>query len=56
MGTRHLYWILTGPSFAVHVQINKKTKFSSYIRKFRWDQVQSHIWGRAYSYEEMRKY
>ncbi len=21
----------------------KKTKFSSYIRKFRWDQAQSHI-------------
>jgi hypothetical protein len=23
--------------------IKKKTKLSSYIRKFRWDQVQSHI-------------
>jgi hypothetical protein len=23
--------------------IKKKTKFSSYIRKFRWDRVQSHI-------------
>jgi hypothetical protein len=23
--------------------IKKKTKFSSYIRKFRWDQLQSHI-------------
>jgi hypothetical protein len=21
MGTRHLYWILTGPSFALHVSI-----------------------------------
>ncbi len=27
--------------------MKKKIKFSSYIRKFRWDQVQSHIWGRA---------
>ncbi len=27
--------------------IKKKTKFSSYIRKFRWDRVQSHIWGRT---------
>ncbi len=26
--------------------IKEKTKFSSYIGKFRWDQVQSHIWGR----------
>jgi hypothetical protein len=23
MGTRHLYWILTGPSFAVQGEINK---------------------------------
>ncbi len=28
-------------------QIKKKTKFSSYIWNFRWDQVQSHIWGKA---------
>ncbi len=27
-------------------QIKKKTKFSSYIRKFRWQRLQSHIWGR----------
>ncbi len=27
--------------------IIKKTTFSSHIRKFRWDRVQSHIWGRA---------
>ncbi len=27
--------------------IKKKTKFSSYIGKFRWDRVQSQIWGRA---------
>jgi hypothetical protein len=33
---------LTGPTL-----IKKKTKFSSYLRKFRWDQVQSHVLGRA---------
>ncbi len=27
--------------------INKKIKLSSYIRKFRMEQLQSHIWGRA---------
>jgi hypothetical protein len=27
--------------------IKKKIKFSSYIRKFRVEQLQSHIWGRA---------
>ncbi len=27
--------------------IKKKTKLSSSIRKFRWDRVESHIWGRA---------
>ncbi len=31
----------------------KKRKFSSYIRKFRWERLQSHIWGRASYY--MRK-
>ncbi len=36
----------------------KRTKFSSYIRKFRWDRLQSYIWGRKsfLIYEEMRKY
>ncbi len=33
--------------------IKKKIKFSSYIRKFRVEQLQSHIWGRASWY--MRK-
>ncbi len=28
----------------------KEIKFSSYIRKFRWDRVQSHIWLKASSY------
>ena len=39
--------------------IKKETKFSSYIRKFRWDRVQSHIWRRGQGfpiYEEMRKF
>jgi hypothetical protein len=27
--------------------IKKKMKFSSYIRKFRWERLQSHIWGRG---------
>jgi hypothetical protein len=36
--------------------IKKKTKFSSYIRKFRWDRVQNHIFGRGFLiYEEMHK-
>ncbi len=30
-----------------HTLITKKTKLSSYIGKFRWDRVQSRIWGRA---------
>ncbi len=39
----------------VRALIKKKTKFSSYIRKFRWDQIIrcKVIWGRASSY--MRK-
>ncbi len=28
-----------------HTLIKKKIKFSSYIRKFRLEQLQSHIWG-----------
>jgi hypothetical protein len=38
-----------------HELIKKKTKFSSYIRKFRWDRWQSHIQD-FLIYEEMRKY
>jgi hypothetical protein len=41
--------------FFPHALIKKKTKFSSYIRKFRWDRVQIHILGRG-SYEEMLEY
>ncbi len=33
--------------------IKNKIKFSSYIRKFRMEQLQSHLWGRASEY--MRK-
>jgi hypothetical protein len=29
MGTRHLYWILTGPSFAVSVKTSRITGFDS---------------------------
>ncbi len=36
--------------------IKTKTKFSSYIRKFRWDRLQSHMWKSFLMYEEMRKY
>ncbi len=42
--------------------IKKKIKFSSYIRKYRVEQLQSHIWGFIQEgllnivYEEMRKY
>jgi hypothetical protein len=32
-----------------HALIKKKTKFSSYMRKFRWYRVQSPIWGRLHS-------
>ncbi len=39
-----------------HALIKKKTKFSSCIRKFRWDRLQSHIWKGFLIYEEMRKY
>ncbi len=34
-------------SLEVSTLIKKKIKFSSYIRKFRVEQLQSHIWGRA---------
>ncbi len=41
-----------------HTLIKKKIEFSSYIWKFRVEQLQSHIWGRPgfLIYEEMRKY
>jgi hypothetical protein len=38
----------------VHTLIKKKIKFSSYIRKFGMEQLQSHIWLKAFSY--MTKY
>ncbi len=37
-------------SWAVSALIKKKIKFSSYIRKFRVEQLQSHIWLTASSY------
>jgi hypothetical protein len=36
--------------------IKKKTKFSTYIMKFRWDRVQSHMRKGFLIYEEMRKF
>ncbi len=33
--------------FPLHPTIKNKIKFSLYIRKFRMEQLQSHIWGRA---------
>ncbi len=38
----HILWLPTLISL-----IKKKRKFSSYIRKCRWDRVPSHIWGNA---------
>ncbi len=39
------------------VLIKKKNKFSSYIRKFRVEQLQSYIYEEGLpNYEEMRKY
>ncbi len=42
-----------GLTWSLHTLIKKKRKLSSYIRKFKVEQLQSHIWGRASSY--MRK-
>jgi hypothetical protein len=39
-----------GKSFKCYTDKNK-IKFSSYIRKLRWEQLHSHIEGRAYIYE-----
>ena len=36
--------------------IKKKTKFPSYIGKFRWDRVQSYMRKGFLIYEEMRKF
>jgi hypothetical protein len=41
----------------IYIDKKKKIRFSSYIRKFSWDRLQSHIRGRtSLIYEEMRKY
>jgi hypothetical protein len=34
----------------------KENKFSSYIRKFRWDRVQTYLRKSFLVYEEMRKF
>jgi hypothetical protein len=45
--TRFIYW--KAANYANNTLIKKKTKFFviSYMKKFRCDRVQSHIWGRA---------
>ncbi len=50
------YWGTVHSTYRVNygTLIKKKVKFSSYRRNFRWERLQSHIWGRVY--EEMRKY
>ncbi len=37
------YLLFVSASESADALIKKKTKISSYIRKIRWDQVQSHI-------------
>jgi len=39
-----------------HALIKNKTKFSLYIRKFRWDRVQSYMRKGFLIYEEMREF
>jgi hypothetical protein len=36
-------WVRTQERMSATTLIRKKMKFSSYIRKFRWERVQSHI-------------
>ncbi len=43
-GSRNIFWYLYATKSTL---IKKKTKYSSYIRKFKRDRVQGHIWGRA---------
>jgi hypothetical protein len=39
MGTRHLYWIFTGPSFAVQHQQENKQQQGYCDKKFRGDEI-----------------
>jgi hypothetical protein len=49
--------ILFGMVEIQYTLIKKKTKFSSYIRKFRWDQgAKSYMRKGFLIYEEMHKY
>jgi hypothetical protein len=51
--------MLTVPVIFSKCTDKKKTKFSSYLRKFRWDRLKSHIYEEGLSsviYEEMSKY
>ncbi len=51
-------WMWMGYCQLVSILIKKKTKFSSYIRIFGWDRVQSRTYMRKVFliYEEMRKF
>jgi hypothetical protein len=48
---------MAAPVYGTRTLIEKKIKFSSYIRKFRVAQLQSHISRKGFlKFEEMRKY
>jgi hypothetical protein len=36
MGTRHLYWILTGPSFAVYTEVTVSVSLCASPSAFRY--------------------
>ncbi len=38
---------LAQPVFSCYTRTEKKRKFYLYLRKFRWDRLQIHIWGSA---------
>jgi hypothetical protein len=52
-GDNHVLEIARDSARAMFTLIKNKTKFSSYIRKFRWDRVQCKGF---LIYEEMHKY
>ncbi len=54
MGLRRCWAAACSIFLVYHTLIKKKTKFSSYVRKFRGDRVQMHIWLTSSSY--MTKY
>ncbi len=52
--TQFFEQLLQIPAGRCSTLIKKRTKFSLYIRKFRWDRLKSHRWGRAS--KNMRKW